>query len=40
MLGMIMGIAKIVRALKCLDAPCNNQQEHIQHQLVLDYIYH
>ena len=40
MLGMIMGIAKIVRALRCLDAPCKYQQQHIQHQSLVMYAYH
>lgn len=33
MLGMTMGMAKIVRALKCLEVPCKCEEYHIQHQL-------
>ena len=33
MLGITMGIAKIVRALRCLDVPCKCREHHIQHQL-------
>ena len=33
MLGITMGIAKIVRALRCLDVPCKCGKNHIQHQL-------
>lgn len=33
MLGMTMGMAKIVRALKCLEVPCKCEEYHIEHQL-------
>lgn len=38
MLGMIIGMAKIVRALKCLDAPCRCQQCHSKRPSDLAYF--